>query len=359
MAAAAVVLIAGAAGYVTLGMRLYEGYQLAYGNWQVDAASNCGALVTWSPPSTVYTAFYVNQPTFLTVHFRSPHPQTLQLTLSIPHFTQEQSVVVQSMPTFHVQPFKPPLADASALDALVGPHFRDSQILLRVQNGDRVCDTSAPVRLESRQIMQWQDAAGNDKSGYLAGWVTPQADVISTLVGRSAQWLTQNPGRYPDVPALYGYDDGQASHQAVIEQVNAIFDTLQFVYHVHYVDENPPFPQNTSQLIQLPKDVLSTSAPTAMCIETTALMASAVERIGMRPYIIIVPNHAFLGVALDASASSPPMAYWETSYLNGAGRGDEANARGDSEYNRFDGQNQILRKLDVVKERQHGIEPIE
>jgi hypothetical protein len=358
MAAVAVVLMAGAAGYVTLGLRLYDRYQLAYGNWQMDPASSCGALVTWSPPSTIYTAFYINQPTFLAVHFRSPHPEALRLTLSIARFTQEQSVDVQSMPTFHDQSFKPPLTDATVLDSLVGPRFRDSQILLRVQNGTQVCDTSAPVRLESRQVMQWQDAAGNDESKYLAGWVTPQADVISALVGRSAQWLTQNPGWYPDVPALYGYDDGQATHQAIEEQVNAIFDTLQFVYHVHYVDENVPFQQNATQLIQLPKDILSSPAPTAMCVETTALMASAVERIGMRPYIIIVPHHAFLGVALDASASAP-MAFWETSDLNGGLRGDQANVHGDSEYNQFQSQSQILRVLDIVKERQQGIEPIE
>jgi hypothetical protein len=292
------------------------------------------------------------------VRFRSPHPQALRLTLSIPRFTQEQSFDVQAGPAFRAQAFKPPLADPAVLDTLVGPHARDAQTVLRVKSGSETCDTSQPVRLESRQLMQWQNAAGDDQSGYLAGWVTPQADVISTLVGRSAQRLAQNPSWYPDATALYGYNGGQSSQQAVRDQVNAIFDTLQFAYHVHYVDENIPFQSSSTQLVQLPKDVLGSSAPTAMCVETTALMASAVERAGMRPYIVIVPHHAFLGVALGKDPSAP-IGYWETSDLNGGVRGDQANVHGDTEYNQFKQQGQILRVIDIAQQRQRGIEPIE
>ncbi len=141
--------------------------------------------------------------------------------------------------------------------------------------------------------------------------------------------------------------------------MNALFDTLQFQSHVHYVDENyVPYQQGGSQLIQLPKDVLSTTPPTGMCVETTVLMASAVERIGLRPFIVIVPQHAFLGVALGV-APDAPLAYWETSDLNGGVRGDQANVHGESEYNQFHSKDQILRVVDVEQERQLGIEPIE
>ncbi len=287
------------------------------------------------------TGFYPNQPSFVVVRYRSSHPQALRLTLSIPHFTQEQSFDVQGTATFQAQAFKPPLVDANILDTLVGPHARDGQIVLRVQNGaGKVCDTSSPVRLESRQLMQWQDDAGHDQAGYLAGWVTPQASAVSALVSASTDWL------------------GKASGRAVIDQVNALFDTLQFQSHVHYVDSNVPYQQGGSQLIQLPKDVLSTTPPTGMCVETTVLMASAVERIGLRPFIIIVPQHAFLGVALGV-APDAPLAYWETSDLNGGVRGDQANVHGESEYNQFHSKDQILRVVDVEQERQLGIEPIE
>jgi hypothetical protein len=360
-AAVGLALLVAASSYVAVGLHLYGRYQLAYSNYQVDPAGKCGVLITWSPPSDVFTAFYVNQPEFLVARYRSPHPQQLRLTLSIPHFTQEQSFDVKGSPAFRPQSFQPPLSDPTVLDTLVGPHARDAQIVLRVrtENGT-ICDTSWPVRLESRQIMQWQDAAGNDQSHYLAGWVTPQADVISTLVGRVAQWLGQNPRSYPAASALTGsgYDGGQASPRAVIDQVNAIFDTLQFVYHVHYVDENVPYQQNGTQLIQLPKDMLGSAAPTGMCVETTLLMASAVERMGMRPFVIIVPHHAFLGVALSP-APDAQLAYWETSDLNGGIKGDQATIHGKTEYNMFHQSSQILRVIDIERARQQGIEPIE
>jgi hypothetical protein len=358
---AGLALMIGATSYVVVGLQLYGRYQLAYSNYHLDPAGACGVLITWSPPSDVLTAYYANQPQFLTVRYRSPHPQSLRLTLGIPSFTQDQSFDVQGTPEFRAQAFKPPLSDPSVLDALVGQGARDAQIVLRVRSeSGQVCDTSWPVRLESRQRMEWQDAAGNDESGYLAGWVTPQDRAVGTLVGRTADWLTAPDHRkdYPNASALYGYDGGQASHQAVIDQVNALFDTLQFVYHVHYVDDNVPFQQNTTQIIQLPKDMLASAAPTGMCVETTVLMASAIERMGMRPFIIIVPHHAFLGVALGPDANAP-LSYWETSDLNGGLKGDQANVHGTTEYNGFYQQGQILRRIDIEQERQQGIEPIE
>jgi hypothetical protein len=358
MAAVVLALLAAATGYVAVGMRLYAQYGRAYGGYRVDPDAACGALLTWAPPADVFTALYVNEPQVLVVRYRSPHPQALRLTLSIPSFTQPQTFDLQATPAFQSQSFKPPLLGPAVLDALVGPRSRDAEIVLEARGNGADCDTSAPVQLQSRQLMQWQDAAGDDQSPYLAGWVTPQADAIGTLVGRTAQTLAAYPATYPAAAALYGYDDGQASPQAVVDQVNAIFDTLQFVYHLRYVDENVPYQQAATQLIQLPRDVLAGAAPTAMCVETTAIMASAVERIGMRPYIVIVPHHAFLGVALGP-APDAPLAYWETSDLNGGLRGDQANVHGANEYNQFQRQGQILRVIDVEAERARGIGPIE
>jgi hypothetical protein len=309
----------------------------------------------------MFTAFYANQPSLLDVRYSSSSPQPLRLTLSIPQFTQPQSFDVHSGTNFQSQTFKPPLISPGVLDTLVGPQYRDAQIVLSMRTAsNRACDLSRPVRLESRQLMRWTDDMGGDQSRYLAGWVTPQAGVISALVGRAAARLGQNPTTYTAATALYGYNDGQASAQAVIDQVNAIFDTLQYDahYQLHYVNENIAYQQNTSELIRLPADVLSSPAPTAMCVETTAIMASAVENIGLRPFIVIVPQHAFLGVALGPGPGAP-LAYWETSDLNGGVNGDQASVHGKSEYNQFQQRGQILRVIDIQQQRQQGIEPIE
>lgn len=360
VALAGVILVGGALGYVLVGLRLFGQYQLAYANYQVDVAGKCGALITWAPPSEIYTAFYTNEPSLITVRYRSPTPQPLRLTLSIPGFTQAQSFDVQGSSAFRTQSFKPPLLGASTLDALVGPQARDAQFELTVRGANQqVCETSQPARLESRQLMRWQDAAGRDLSPYLAGWVTPQAAAVQTLVGRTSDsWLPAHPQDYPAISALVGYNGGTASADAVRQQVDAIYDTLAFTYRVHYVNPNIAYPEGATQLIRLPGDILGNPAPTGMCIETTIIMASALEAIGLRPYIIIVPHHAFLGVALGPSPTAP-REYWETTDLSSGVRGDAANIHGDGEFQQWQRQGQILRTIDIVAERQNGIGPME
>jgi hypothetical protein len=78
----------------------------------------------------------------------------------------------------------------------------------------------------------------------------------------------------------------------------------------------------------------------------------------LRPFIVIVPQHAFLGVALGPGPGAP-LAYWETSDLNGGVNGDQASVHGKSEYNQFQQRGQILRVIDIQQQRQQGIEPIE
>jgi hypothetical protein len=205
-------------------------------------------------------------------------------------------------------------------------------------------------------MMRWADAAGADNSSYLAGWVTPQANVIRDLVGRAASQISQYPSEYAGVSALAGYDEGRAQPAAVVAQVNALFDALRQTYHLRYAQMNVPYRQDAMQLIQLPRDVLTSAAPTAMCVESTVIMASAVERLGMRPYIVFTPGHVFLGVATDDHASA--IEYWETSDLNGAS-GAQANVHGYTEFAEASREGKILRTLDIQAARAQGILPME
>lgn len=352
-----VALVAGSIGYVALGARLYHDYHLAYANYQFVPTAPCGALIAWSPPTTIYSAFYANSPDLVTIRFRSPNPQTLRITLGIPGFTQDESVQVQAAPAFQEYMLKPPLLNAATLDAFIGSNQAEGQIRLRVEtSGGTACYTSAPVVLKSRRWMHWFDGSAEDNAKYLAGWVTPHVPAIVTLIGRSAQWLRNHPAAYPGTTALDGYGEGHATAQDVRNQVDAIYDTLQSVYHIHYASDNPVY--SGDERIRLPQDILSGPAPTGMCLETTAILASAAEYLGMRPYFIIVPGHAFLGVALGVDPSAP-IEYWETSDLNDGADGASANIDGNHKYADAKTQEQILQIVDVAFERSQGIEPME
>lgn len=351
-----IVLTGGSVSYVMVGASLYQRYHLAYVNYRFAPTGSCGALIAWSPPDILYSGLYVNQPELVHIRFRSPSPQTLRITVGIPRFTLDQTLQVQAAPGFQSVPFKPPLADASVLDTLLATGDQHAEIHLQVINSSgTVCDTTSALVLKSRQWIQWQNASTGTNTPLLVGWVTPQSPAVAQFVGRASNWLQQHPANYPGIDALRGYDAGRASARDVRNQVNALFDTLQNVYHVHYAQDNVVY--SGDQRIQLPSDVLGDSAPTGMCVETTVLLASAIERLGMRPYLILVPGHAFLGVATGAS-STASVEYWETSDLNGGVTGNQANLHGDNEYATFVEQGTVT-VIDVQFERQQGIEPME
>lgn len=357
LAVAVAVLLAGSIGYVSAGARLYQQYQTAYANYQFAATGSCDTLIAWSPPKMVYSALYSNEPGLVTLRYRSPKPQALRISIGIPHFTQDQSIQIQAAPGFQQAIFKPPLLDASQVAAFIGPDQRDAQIHLRVQTASgTACDTAAPVTLLSDVWMHWDSAALNDSAKYLAGWVTPHVPAISALVGRAAQELHDHPALYPGTDALFGYNEGRATGQDVRNEVNALYDTLESVYHVRYAQDNLVY--NQDQQIRLPSDVLTSPAPVGMCLETTAILASAVEFLGMRPYIIVVPGHAYLGVGMGPSSASP-IEYWETSDLNAGADGSQANVHGDSEYSSDLQQGRVLATVDVLAARAQGIAAIE
>src|SRR5262249_21663948 len=100
--------------------------------------------------------------------------------------------------------------------------------------------------------------------------------------------------------------------------------------------------------ILLPKDLLQSGL--GMCVETTVTMASAIESLHMRPFILIITGHAFLGVA--TGQESTERMYWETSLLGQVNLGQQANQEGESEYQLY--QRQIVRVIDITAERQQN-----
>src|SRR5258708_38449607 len=174
------------------------------------------------------------------------------------------------------------------------------------------------------------------------------------LVGRTDDWILQHPNAYGGITALRGYAGGRASTQDVREQVNALFDTLRGVYHLHYASDNVVFGRD--QRIQLPQDVMRNSPPSGMCVQTTVILASAIERLGMRSFIVLVPGHAFLGVALGLNPAAP-ISYWERSFLD-VNSASQPNLNADPEYNQLPCQDAV-RVVDISYERSVGVEPME
>lgn len=100
------------------------------------------------------------------------------------------------------------------------------------------------------------------------------------------------------VTAFVGYQKGT---DEVYKQVFAIWDVFQrrgFRYST--ITNTPTSGVNrsiTSQAVRLVDDSLRTSQ--ANCIDGSVLFASVLRRIGIDPFLVLIPHHAFLGFYLE------------------------------------------------------------
>lgn len=150
-----------------------------------------------------------------------------------------------------------------------------------------------PVFLHSASDFFWGRKFANAQ--LLARWVTPHDDSVLQLVSRA--------GRYVPGGKLRGYNRiaGVKVQTQVRQQAEAVFRALQRsrISYVTSIYTFGNYPGET-QRIRLPRETLDLN--NANCIDVSVAFASAMENLGMRPVIVIVPGHAFAGVRLDPNS---------------------------------------------------------
>lgn len=345
---AVMVLFGLSAGYVAGGIQ-------AYSHYSQDNQEHCGGQVPVhvcvQVPSSIFSAFYpsyvTNNVPLVSIQYSSNSPITLIVSVSILNFSQQENATVSATATVHTMSVIPPLLNSNVLRQLVS----DTNTSLRV----RVTDTrgtlyyvdDSPVLLHSRRLMEWV-AANRLK---IAAWVTPNDPAIADLVKKAIPHLQAQP--FPAPKAMIGYNS--ASPRAVRDQVDAIFDAMRLDYRIQYVQASVPYggPGDSNaalQDIRLPFEVLQQHS--GMCVELTAVLASAVEAIGLHAEIVIVPGHAFLGVAVKPDDSQ--FEYWDAVEVNYNVAGDSANISTDKNEQ---GQ-QIVDTILIDDARAQGIGPM-
>jgi hypothetical protein len=89
-------------------------------------------------------------------------------------------------------------------------------------------------------------------------------------------------------------------------QVKALFDALKARGVSYVMDPSVTSTQHFVQRTRLPGEVLAST--NAQCLEGTLLFATLMEAIGLRPIIVLVPGHAFVGwktVPKDGTGGDP------------------------------------------------------
>jgi len=344
-------LVGVSGGYIVGGLQAYSRYQ------QAVSQERCGgqkpAHICVQAPSEVFSAYYPfdlsTHTSLFSVTYSSSSPLTLIISVSVVGFTQVETHTVTATSSAQSTGFTPVL-----LDQAVRKLTSDMNTLLRV----RVTDThnnlyylnDSPLLLHAHQLMQWV-AANRLK---IAAWVTPDDPMVIGLVTKAANHLAAQPAPAPG--AMIGYAN-HATPQIVRAQVDAIFDALRLDYSMRYSPEPIPYngPGDTSvalQNIKLPFEILQQH--TGMCIELTVLLASAVEKIGLHAEIVVIPGHAFLGVAMTPDGKQ--FQYWDGVQVNNGVAGASANIFADQEYST--NARQIVDTILISAARQQGVGPM-
>lgn len=345
------ILVSSSGIYVVGGLQAYARYQQNALANQEHCGGQAPVHICVQSPSSLLSAFYpsylTTKTSLFTVQYSSGSPMALFMSESIDGFSQAVHQTVNASSTLQTFRFTPPPLTSQVLRKLTSDVNTSFHVLVADSRGHAYYVNDSPLLLRSRLVMQW----GAANRMRIAAWVTPHDPAVSELVLKATAYLRV---QQPPVPnGMVGY--AKASPQMVRDEVDAIYDAMR-ASQMHYAQESVPYagPGDTSgglQDVKLPFEVWRQHS--GMCIELTALLASAVESIGLDAEIVIIPEHAFLGVAV--TPDDRHFEYWDAVYVNNNVAGDSANTSTDSQFALNANQHTIVDTILISEARKMGI----
>lgn len=156
-----------------------------------------------------------------------------------------------------------------------------------------VREETQPIQVYPQDTMVlWQqldDDSWQPLHKLLPVFVTPQAEAVQELLSLAKEY-------HPD-DALTGYQCGACSddewYQHTGQQVWAIYQALKHDYEMSYLNMPTAFGSEKDfvQRVNTPRRSLELSS--ANCLDGTFVFASALEALGVEPFIALVPGHAY------------------------------------------------------------------
>jgi hypothetical protein len=209
-----------------------------------------------------------------------------------------------------------------------------------------VLQESRELALEPRDFLPMSAAIDKEKRvkkfSYVGAWVTPNAKAVDAF-------LTDAKKSAPGASF-----SGEQS--ATVPQVKALFEALKAKGVSYVMDPNVMSGMGFGQRTRLPSEVLTST--NAQCLEGTLLYASLFEAIGLKPVVVFIPGHAFVGwrgSKGDGENGEKTVFFLETTMTHGA-EFEQAIRMGKREYENADEDNEAtVLILDAL--RKQGITP--
>lgn len=160
-----------------------------------------------------------------------------------------------------------------------------AQVRVTLRDGDKVLASRA-VDTDLLAAHHWFFAGRQLDAELLAAHVQPNHPALGPIIDDAAEILRVATGR----ASFAGYQDGDPA------RIDAMIDAIMTAVRrcdVRY--SMPPASWRIGQQIRTPAEVLEERFGT--CLDTTVVLAAALERIGLRPLLVIKTGHAFLAYA--------------------------------------------------------------
>ena len=231
---------------------------------------------------------------------RTPDPIKVRVATTVDSYTETDVKTVTLAPdeTITVKQ-SPPLLPG----ALEGLHeMRRASLHLVVdylKEGERrlIYEDTSPITVYSRDDFPWNIPGYYNGTQFLATMVTPNDPAVEELLRRAAD-------RVPGGIMTFEYGQEDDGDHKTWDRVKAIYETLAEDYNMIYVATGVSFVPREQmaegfslQRLQLPSEVMALHG--GMCVELSTLFASALEKILLRPIIITIPGHVYVGLPIS------------------------------------------------------------
>jgi hypothetical protein len=245
----------------------------------------------------------------------------------------------------------PPLKVGLDVAAVRGQRQAEWQIKITDVSGasERVVfEQSFPIAVLPRDTLPTKKRVSNDSSEpayyFIGAWVTPNARAVDAFLADAKK---RAPG------------GSFAGEQApTVPQVKAIYDELQARGVSYVMDPEIGADIGVVQRTRLPTEVLAST--NAQCLEGAILFATMLEAIGLRPILVVVPGHAFVGwfgAAKDGAHPGDAM-YVETTMVHSASFADAVlKGRAEIAEHAADFKRGTAMKMPVAELRKMGVSP--
>lgn len=242
---------------------------------------------------TIYPSLYNTYDSFVIINLATYGGQRkIDVEVEIPGFTQKyrQSYTITS--TARQLFIKPPILTGD-ID-LTSAKSAQINITFYEQDGTQVITESHPVTIKSKNDFEWSSSDfGIFTKDNILCFLTPESSDIASLKRSAIDEITQMTGGAID--CFPGYQEVGYNHYAITYYQAAALMRAMYNSGVRY-NMDVFSVSGSNQHILLPDQVLEQQS--GLCIETSLVIASALQSAGMHAFLVLPPGHAQVAVEI-------------------------------------------------------------